>query len=296
MKRRTQPASILRAMVRRDEARPTGPRGPEQVASRCTSPAGASPVPESVGAPGSRLPTSRRERGVEAQRQEPDPRREPCGGEQARGPQHEVKPAASTEKQSEGRAAHVTAKATPVARESECAAGLGGVWGAARVQGEVGNTRGPSARPTSGKSAPYKSKTKSAAVQRESEGIVVPGIAVTKNAAGGKGPCFGHAGEEGTREGMAAKSGPNNPVVRSDDVQVQQPRRLLWVLAKLGWAEYSKASISTRSDDRVRASGSKSSIHVQAAPRRPSVSRMPEIGTYGLKGGSAHSPMTTITV
>ena len=39
-------------------------------------------------------------------------------------------------------------------------------------------------------------------VQRESDGVVVPVIAV-RNAAGGKGPDFGDAGGGGKREGMA---------------------------------------------------------------------------------------------
>jgi hypothetical protein len=33
---------------------------------------------------------------------------------------------------------------------------------------------------------------------------------------------------------------------------------------------------------------------VHAPSRRPSVSRVPEIGTHGLKGGPALSPMTNI--
>jgi hypothetical protein len=75
--------------------------------------------------------------------------------------------------------------------------GSGGVGGAARVQGEARNTRGPSAQPLSGRGGLNKPKAKLGAVQRESEGIEVlhtgalsPGTkAVTNNAAGGKGPC-----------------------------------------------------------------------------------------------------------
>jgi len=154
------------------------------------------------------------------------------GREQARGPQHEVKPAASTEKQSGGRAAHVTAKATPTAQEPERAVGPGGVWGAARVQGGVRNTRDPSARPSSGQGAPYKSKTKSAAVQRESEGIVVPVIAATNNAAGGKGPWGDRAVRAGKRKGMAATSGPNDPGGRRPRDNVRRLQRRLCASAK----------------------------------------------------------------
>ena len=113
----------------------------------------------------------------------PARRFEPRSGERVRGPQHQVKLAASTDEQSGSRAAHVTAKAVPLAQEPERAGGPGGVGSAARVQGRVRNTGGPSARPTSGRSAPYKPVAKSVAAQRESEGIVVPGIAATNNAA-----------------------------------------------------------------------------------------------------------------
>src|SRR5437868_12955965 len=117
-------------MVRRDEEERRSVEPTERSASRCTSPAGESPVPVSAGAPGSR-PQARREI-VEAQAG----RREPLRREQARGPQHEVKPAASKDEQSGSRAAHVTAKATPTVRAPERAVGPGGVRGAARVQGE----------------------------------------------------------------------------------------------------------------------------------------------------------------
>jgi len=108
------------------------------------------------------------------------------------------------------------------------------------VQGAVRNTRDPSAWPTSGQGASYKPKAKSAAVQRESEGIVVPERearasrtnAVQNNAAGGKGPCGGRVDGAGKREGMAAKSGPNDPGGRRPRDEVRQLRRRLWAAAK----------------------------------------------------------------
>lgn len=108
------------------------------------------------------------------------------------------------------------------------------------MQGEVRNTRDPSARPTSGRGASYKPKAKSAAVQRESEGVVVPQTdapasgtnAVTNNAAGGKDPWFGHVDGAGKREGMAAKSGPNDPVGRGPSDKVRRLQRRLWAAAK----------------------------------------------------------------
>ncbi|HYW30166.1 MAG TPA: group II intron reverse transcriptase/maturase [Gemmatimonas sp.] len=228
-------------MVRRDEARHE-PRSGEVGISRCASPTGASPVPVSVGAPGSRPQADGEICPTRAGRREPVTRRKPFSGEQERGPQHEVKPAASSDQQRESRAAHVTAKTKPVASGSEQirATGLSGVWGAARVQGEARNTRDPSARPSSRQSAPYKPKAKSAAAQRESEGIVVPKSAaqaartnaVQKNAGGGKGPCGGCADEAGTREGMASETRPNNPGGRRPRDKVQQLQRRLWVAAK----------------------------------------------------------------
>lgn len=86
--------------------------------------------------------------------------------------------------------------------------------------------------PSSGQGASYKPKAKSAAGQRESEGTKVPSRVATKNAIGGKGPCGGHVGGAGKREGMAAKSGPNDPVGRRSSDKVRQLQRRLWVAAK----------------------------------------------------------------
>ena len=153
---------------------------------------------------------------------------------QARGPQRYVKPAASTDSQSESRAAHVTAKATSAASQSGevHAADLGGVRGAARVQGEPRNSRDPSARPGSGQRGSYKPMVKVSAAQRASEGVVVPGIAATNNAAGGKGPCGGHVDGARTRESMAGRSGPNHSGGHPPPDKVRQLQRRLWVAAK----------------------------------------------------------------
>jgi hypothetical protein len=51
---------------------------------------------------------------------------------------------------------------------------------------------------------------KSNGAQRESDGVVVPVTAVQQNAAGGKGPDFGHASGGGKHGGMAGTA-------RSDD-------------------------------------------------------------------------------
>jgi RNA-directed DNA polymerase len=188
-------------MVRRDDAK--RPQGPD--ASCCASPTGASPVPVSVGAPGSRPPARGEIPGAEARRQEP---RE---GEQERGPQHEVKPAASTDKQWGSRAAHVTAKATRDDRVPKRSARPSGVRGAARVQGEARNTGDPSASPPSGQGASHKLKVKASVAQRKSEGIVVPTRPAPQNAGGGKGPWGGHDGASRRHKGMIAERGLGNP-------------------------------------------------------------------------------------
>ena len=108
------------------------------------------------------------------------------------------------------------------------------------MHGVERNVRGPSARPESGQARSYKPKAKSSRAQRESEGIVVLQAkaraeatkAVRHNAAGGKGPCGGHADGAGKREGMAGQTGPKDPddLVSSD--KVRQLQRQLWAAAK----------------------------------------------------------------
>ena len=230
-------------MVRHEAKARLNPQGRGSAAACCASPTGESPVPVGVGAPGGRPQAVEGDLHARAGCQKPARRRKPCSGEQARGPQHEVKPAASTDLQPAGRAAHVTAKATSSARDPKHAGDCGGVRGAARVQGHVRNVRGPSARPLSGQARSYKPKAKSSRAQRRlwrkvSEGIVVPdgarasAKAVRHNAAGGKGPCGGHADGAGKREGMAGKTVPNDPddLVSSD--KVRQLQRQLWAAAK----------------------------------------------------------------
>ena len=138
----------------------------------------------------------------------------PLRREPARGPQHQVKPAASTDLQRGSRAAHFTVKATSRAPKSGeiRARDHSGVEGAARVEGEVRNTGDPSARPSLGQRASKRPTARANAVQRKSEGIVVPGMDAKKNASGGKGPCGGRIGGEGKREGMTGrKSRSNHP-------------------------------------------------------------------------------------
>jgi RNA-directed DNA polymerase len=170
-------------------------------------------------------------------------RRKPLRREQERGPQHQVNPAASIElqrgsasarKASASRAEHITAKAMSTAPRTGVrrAADPSGVWGAARVQGEMRNSGGPSATPSSRQGGSYKPKAKASAAQRESEGAVVLSMAARHNAAGGRGPCGGRVGSGGKREGMAGKTGPNSPGGRKPVDKVRQLQRRLWVAAK----------------------------------------------------------------
>ncbi len=197
--------------------------------SRCTDPAGASPARVSAGAPGSRPQAADREVRVQVGCQEPLRREQECG------PQHKVNPAASLHLKCGSRAAHFTAKATTVRHETgeESRVESTGVWGAARIQGSVRNGRGPSAPPLSRPGSPYKPKVKSGAAQRESEGVIVPMIAVEHNAAGGKDPCFGQAGSGGKREGMVGTgSRPNTPGGRRPTDKVRRLQKRLWTAAK----------------------------------------------------------------
>lgn len=69
-------------------------------------------------------------------------RQKPLRREQPRGPQHQVKPAASKDLQGESRATHVLAKAIHDAQRSgvESVSSLSGVGGAARVEGNSGTS------------------------------------------------------------------------------------------------------------------------------------------------------------
>jgi len=77
----------------------------------------------------------------------------------------------------------------------------------------------------------YKPMVKSTGAQRESDGVVVPQIAVM-NAAGGKGPDFGHADRGGTCKGMAGSARSKHPGGRQPDVNVRRLQNRLWAAAK----------------------------------------------------------------
>src|SRR5260370_10744397 len=192
-----------------------------------TKPAGESPVPVSVGARGSRpQPAGEIPQATAG-------RRKPLRREQERRPQHEVNTAASSQLQSESRAVHVTAKAMSTSSKSGKTMGISPGYGEQHaLNGSVRNSRDPSAQPSSGQGRSYKPKAKSSGAQRESEGAIVPAMGVKKNAPGGKGPCFDHAGDEGKHEGMAGTARSKHPEGREPLDKVRRLQRKLWAAAK----------------------------------------------------------------
>jgi hypothetical protein len=273
-------------MVRRDDSKPPEGRPTERAESRCACPAGASPARVVAGEPGSRpAPEAERPTG-EAWCRKPFAAKA-VGGEQQRGPQHQVKPAASSDKQSERRAEHVAVKATSSPRESGWGDGIGGVWGAARAEGWVWNTRDPSAQPTSGEDRPYKPSAKSGGAQRESEGVVVPTMAVQHNAVGGKGPCSGHA--EGRRARGHDRVLSVQPPPRAKARGQSAGRMSAMEDAKWSVMRYLDVQEILRGNDALRRAGETPMIvAAQAASRRPPVSRVREIRMHGLKGGGGN--------
>ena len=277
----------MTGMVRREEA------DEMRSASRCSSPAGASPASVSAGAPSSRpqVPTERLVARAGCQK--------PLRREPARGPQHQVKPAASTYLQSESRAAHVTVKAMSAASRSGGVrvAGLGGVWGAARVQGAGRNTRGPSAQPESGQRGRYKPMAKSCRAQRASEGVGVLSIAATNNAAGGKGPYSGRVDRAATCEGMTGRSGSNHPTESNLSVKVRHLRHRLGMRPIRTRMDPALGCSSRRADLRREPRDPCLRPRIGVMPRsdRPPVSRVREIRTHGLNGGLTHIRPVTRT-
>ena len=100
------------------------------------------------------------------------------------------------------------------------------------MQREARNTRDPSQQPPSRQGGSYKPKAKSSAAERGSEGTVVVAMVATNNATGAKGPCGGRVDGAGKREGMAAKSGPNDPGGPRPREKVRQLQRRLCAAAK----------------------------------------------------------------
>jgi RNA-directed DNA polymerase len=78
----------------------------------------------------------------------------------------------------------------------------------------------------------YKPVVKSLGVERESDGVVVPGRVMVARAPG-KGPDFGHAGNRGKREGMTGTAPSNFPEGKHlPPAKVRQLQNRLWAAAK----------------------------------------------------------------
>ena len=167
-------------------------------------PAGESPVRVSAGAPGSRPRPAERSAGRAGCR-------EPLRREQARGPQHEVNPAASSESQSgePSRSCHGEGHVRQSWFRSGCGGSLRGRGSSTRARTGAEHER-PVCAASSGKDRSYKPMVKSSGAQRESEGVVVREIACRKRG-GREGPCVGHVGGGGKREGMAGTVRSNHP-------------------------------------------------------------------------------------
>jgi RNA-directed DNA polymerase len=199
---------------------------------RRDDPTGASPVSASTRAPSSRPAVKGEIPTAEAGCHKRASQRELISEERVREPQLEVKPAASKDLQPKGRAAHVTGKATSASRVLEHDVDLGGVEGAARVQGSLRNTRDPSAQPSSRLGGITRPSAKGATAQRKSDGVIVPAMVATNNATGGKGHERGCVEDEGKHEGMAGEVRSNSPERRTPIDKVRQLQRRLWAAAK----------------------------------------------------------------
>ena len=202
-------------MVRRAEAdNPTS-------ASRCSSPAGASPASVSTGAP----------------RQTPRAPDESSVARVSRALMEGASPRAATSRslqparfttRASSRSCHGEddVSRTPFRRRT-CARARRGRGRSTRT-GDVRNTRGPSAQPLSRQRGSYKPTAKASAAQRESEGTTVVTRPATNNAGGAKGPCGGNVGSARTYEGMTGKTGSNHPERPESPDHVRQLQRRLW--------------------------------------------------------------------
>jgi hypothetical protein len=200
------------------------------------------------------------------------------------------------------RAAHVTGKAMSVGWSSEAACGsLRGTGSCTRVRSDRG-TRETRLFSLVSEDRSYKPVVKSSGGRRESEGVMVVRIGVEKNASGAKGSHFGRGHNRGRRKGMAGLTGPNLPGgcrpvamalsemvdMATRGVGVQQLGRELWAAAKRP-PGLDVGALDARRDDFSRAAhGVRVAGGCVAASGRPSVSRVRENRTHGLKGESGN--------
>jgi RNA-directed DNA polymerase len=98
-----------------------------------------------------------------------------------------------------------------------------GVWRAARIHGEARNTGDPSVQPPVRGTRSDQADGQARAVQRKSEGIIVPTMTATQNAVGGKGPWGGHDDGNRNDKGMVATRGAGNPSHRRPNHPERHP-------------------------------------------------------------------------
>ena len=150
----------------------------------------------------------------------------------------------------------------------------------------------------------YKPMAKSSGGQRESEGVVVVGIGVQKNAPGAKDPRFDRACVGRERQDMTARQmRPKHPggyrpaeppasemavMASCWSVARALPRCRLWVAAKRPGASSRHAKRSRWGDSPRAACCSRVFAGRVAVPGRSSVSRVRENRTHGLKGESGN--------
>jgi hypothetical protein len=155
-----------------------------------------------------------------------------------------------------------------------------GVREGARSEGLVWNRRDPPRLPTSGEGGGYKPTAKCHRAGRESEGLVVPWMASTRTTLEGRGPALVVLADRGKGKGMPL--GASYPFE-----EAREPGKELSVVAE--FAVTSGADVDSQGPTRLTTSWWTvvALAHVSNAcgTGRPSVSRVREIRTHGLKGG-----------
>ena len=259
-------------------------------------PAGVSPVPVGAGTPGSR-PQSRgeipaAERGVESL----------FGGSERVGWDCSLVTVTTREP---SRSCHGEGHVRQSQVRIGCGGSLRGTETCTRARSDHG-TRETRLASLVSKDRLYKPMAKASGGQRESEGVVVVGIGVQKNAPGAKDPrfdraCVGRERQDMTAPQMRSKHPggykPTEPpasemAVRATCRLVARalPRCRLWVAAKrpgvpVQYAKWSRWGDSPRAACRRRVLAGR-----VAAPGRSSVSRVRENRTHGLKGEWGNGP------
>ncbi len=271
-------------MVRPDDDDLLGEIG--GASSRCVELAGESPARVGVGAPGSRSPMQSREALAEAGRQEPGEkdRERSCGSQRVNAVQ------ASSDYQPKGdrerRDRHVRSKATHSAPDPKRALGLPGVLAATRSESSTRNRRGPSSQLTSSEATRISAEREVASCEAEVRGGRSTDEAAD-NAVEGRAPTSVARVDAGKREGMPARANDSS-------VKARKLQRTLWTGAERADDRRGRAEQHPRRDARGWARPRRPVSPAHAPSRRPSVSRVREIRTHGLKGGPALSQMHNI--